>query len=1181
MIQSTPVPLYDTAELSAQANSQQRQASDPLHSVWVGASAGTGKTKVLTDRVLRLLLPRPGLDDDSATDPGKILCITFTKAGAAEMAERISKTLGKWAVISDADLQMQISALIGQEPSDEMLRAARRLFAQVVDVPGGMKIMTIHAFCQSILKRFPLEAGLPPHFELMDDRTALEYMSRCQHQVIIETQTDPESDLGQAMAKLTASMQPENLTNLMGNLAQERSRLQQILKFNQGYQGLVSNLYQKFKLPEGIQKSEVLEAACDTGSFNETGLREAVAALSSGSKTDQDKAYKLQNWLDQKSFRKQNFAKEYASIFITQKGTIVKTLATKKVVTAFPMIADIMFVEAERILAIIHRLKAIDVIEYTAALMRVSEEILKRYEARKTLAAVLDYDDLIYYTRDLLNREENAAWVLFKLDQGVDHILVDEAQDTNPEQWHVIESLASEFFVGLGARDEVERTIFVVGDEKQSIFSFQRADPKAFNRMRCYFEEKVHEAGKSWQRIGLNVSFRSTSAVLHSVDEIFKDQIVRQGVLTDPLEDIEHIPFRSGHAGLVEIWPVFPVDKAEEGEEWQLPNHIALSKSAKQKAADKIADTIKNWLERDEKLESLDRPIKAGDIMVLVRRRDVFVEQLIRALKIRNVPVAGVDRMKLSEQLPVMDLLALANFMLLPDDDLTLATLLKSPLIGIDEETLFELSYRRQGSLWEVVRNRRDDISRYLVQMMQKAQQSLPYEFFAEVLGSACPANCDSGRKAFLSRLGYDALDALDEFLNASMEFEMAHIPTLQAFLSWFEKNQVSIKRQQEQSNINQVKIMTVHGSKGLQAPIVFMPDTTSSPSTSGGSSRPRLVWPSDEAGIPLWVPKKDFEDPSFAKAWDIEKQKEAEEYRRLLYVALTRAEDRLYLCGIGQHKALPKDCWYTLVRDAFAPIAQNFNFSLNGKAIVDNEGVEQFGLRVHHPQTCLPRVADQDNIAPCTRLEDLPDWAQREPAAEPVPPKPLSPSRPDEDEPAVRSPLGSDDGYRFRRGILAHQLLEVLPELPEEKWQKAALLYLQRSADDLALRDQESLCQEVIAVLKHPEFEPIFGPGSMAEVPIVGLLGAEKHNNIHTLSGSIDRMVVMEDQVLIVDYKTNRPPPQDEQGVLPVYLKQLAIYRSAVARVYPDKEIKAALLWTDGPFLMHLSSERLDAFAL
>jgi ATP-dependent helicase/nuclease subunit A len=1179
-----------TAEPLRKPGEDQAAAANPLKSVWVGASAGTGKTKVLIDRVLRLMLPRDGMDADSATRPEKVLCLTFTKTAAAEMSNRIYQRLARWAVIEDVKLEGDLASLLGAPASKETVQEARRLFARVLDTPGGLKIMTIHSFCQSVLKRFPVEAGLPPHFELMDEQSAVEYLLRCQHDMIAAAANDPQSPVAAAFSLLALHLDQSAMSDLMSKIMAKRSLLAAIFAKHgdtaTSAQQTIAAVYKHLELAPDMREETVLQNVGQLAPEAEVNLRHALRVLLEGSKTDLDKAACMQPWLENAS-RRGALLHLYRGAFFTTTGDIRKTLATKKVKEAYPDIEDVMIREAERLQGIEDQLAAVRLAELNGALLTVAAEMVGRYERHKQATDKLDFDDLIIRTSALLDTKGMVGWVLYKLDEGIDHILVDEAQDTSPSQWRVVRAIADEFLAGRGARDDATRTLFVVGDEKQSIFSFQGADPAAFAEMQDYFGGKVKNIQEGWE-IFLEYSFRSTRTVLEVVDGVFGVADVRRGVVADMTRDVLHRPFRTGHAGVVEVWPLVQAQVSAEAEPWQMPVDIEPGDNAGSRLAKKMAETIKDWLDRAEMLESRGRPIKAGDVLILVQSRSALVEMIMRALKEHDVPVAGIDRMTLTEEISVMDLLAVAGFALQPRDDLTLATVLKSPLIGVSEDELFTLCHGRKANLWDVVRDQRPDIAAWLKTRIDRSGYSTPYEFFAEILNTACVADDRTGRRALYARLGMDIQDALDEFLNACLHFEQSHTPSLQTFVSWFLRGEAQIKREQDAHKQDQVRIMTVHASKGLQAPIVFLPDTVKV-LHDHNKGRVRLLWPAENAvtegaagaTVPLWSPRKEFDAKVYADAQGLAADKQMEEYRRLLYVALTRAEDRLYIAGYyGKNK--PKEgCWYNLVQNAFPATAEAVPFMLDGAALTDESGTALMARKLTHPQTVPPVLAavnDETDTAEAVR-KPLPDFAIQPPQAEPVPPLPLAPSKPGEDEPAAKGPLGIDDGWRFKRGVIVHHILEVLPQLPPEKWPKTLASWLARPALALPVTEQKVFADEILRVLQHPDFAPIFGAGSRAEVPVVGLAG----KNIAApkiLSGQIDRLCVTADEVLVVDYKTNRPPPKDESAVATVYLKQMAAYRSLLQKIYPDKTVRCALLWTDGPHLMPLSEKLLDPHA-
>ncbi|MGQ9370926.1 double-strand break repair helicase AddA [Azospirillum sp. ST 5-10] len=1150
-------------ELPLDPNVAQRRASDPQASVWVGASAGSGKTKVLTDRVLRLML--------AGTAPARILCLTFTKAAAAEMAIRINRTLGLWATLPDAALEDRLADLCGERPSRDTLTAARRLFARVVDCPGGMKIQTIHAFCQSLLRRFPLEAGLAPHFEVMDERTAAALLNEARDTMLLEARREPDTPLGRAFARLTADLNAEDFAAIMAELAGERGRLERLFELHKGLSGTIAAVHDALGVPPGAGEAAILTAACHDHAFDVPTLREACAALAAGSATDQERGIGIQQWLDQAERRVDAFH-AYVRLFLTDKGEPRKTLLTKKPATTFPHALRALEEEAARLVVLMERVKAAGVAASTTALLTLADALVETYAARKRARALLDYDDLILHANHLLRGQEGrpaVPWVLYKLDGGLDHILIDEAQDTNPEQWQAVAAIAEDFFAGMGAGEArgAVRTVFAVGDEKQSIFSFQRADPAEFARMRRHFQAQVEAAEKHWAQIDLDISFRSTAAVLQAVDAVFALPQARDGVASDGHPTIRHRAFRRGHAGLVEVWPPVKPEERPDPPAWAPPVAREAADSPSARLAAVIADTVRGWLERGETLAARGRPVQPGDVMVLVRRRTGFVGELVRALKERSVPVAGVDRMVLTEQLAVMDLMALADFLLLPEDDLTLATVLKGPLIGLTEEELFALAHRRRGTLWAaLVRRAEEDPAyrparRYLGNLLARTDFVPPYELFAGVLSAPCPADTGSGRRAILRRLGPDAQDPLDEFLAVCLGYERTEAPSLQRFLAWLAASEAEIKRELEQGG-GHVRIMTVHGSKGLQAPIVFLPDTCGLPTQS-----PPILWPDDGCAVPLFAPRRGQENGLCAEVRGRANRRRDQEYRRLLYVALTRAEDRLYVCGWQGKKDPSEGCWYRLVEEAMRDVGapHDFDFTALGP-----DGWAGPGWRLADAQIVPPRDDGAGGVVEAGG-HALPPWVAAAAAAEPEPSRPLTPSRPDAAEPAVRSPLGGDDGQHFRRGTLVHRLLQTLPELAPDARAAACRRYLAGRAHELTPAQQEEIAAETLAVLADPAFGHLFGPGSRAEVPVVGVVLGR------ALAGQIDRLAVTDEAVWIADYKTNRPPPRTLDGVPAVYVRQMAAYRAALAAVYPGRAVRCVLVWTDGPFPMELPSPMLD----
>ncbi|HET9149581.1 MAG TPA: double-strand break repair helicase AddA [Alphaproteobacteria bacterium] len=1172
--------MSDTARLNpiADAERKQRDAADPNACVWLAASAGTGKTKALTDRVLSLLL--------SGTEPHRILCLTFTRAAAAEMAIRIGRSLSAWALAGDLELKDALTNLTGTPPSTKETARARRLFAEVLDAPGGLRIATIHAFCESVLKRFPVEAGLAPHFEVIDERTARELLEKARDEVLSRAREGRVKDvsdgaLAEAFACIAQRANEEQFGDLMMTLAREHGRLGALLAELGGVEGLTEKLAEALDLAPGDDETAILKQACADAAFDQLGLTRVCKELAKGAKTDQDRARQIVTFLESAAERRHELFAAYMSAFLTQDGTIRARLATNGVLQKLGSHADALAGEADRILAVVGRVKAARLLVGTKAALTLGAALLESYVALKDARAALDYDDLILKTRALLTQPGISPWVLFKLD-GLDHVLIDEAQDTSADQWAVIAALTDEFFAGAGARDAV-RTVFAVGDAKQSIYSFQRADPEAFAKMREYFRARAIAARRTWRDLALDVSFRSVAPVLKAVDGVFSLAPASDGVSEDGTP-VRHRAARAGQAGRVELWPLVSATRPDPAERWQPPLAASAQASASSILAAHIAQTIKDWIDRREVLLSCGRPIRPSDVMILVRQRTGFMEALVTALKACGVPVAGVDRMVLTDQLVVQDLMALARFLLLPEDDLNLAALLKSPLVGFDEEALFKTAHGRPATLWGSLRKLAvatpgslfATAEARLSAWLARADFLRPFDLFARILYA------EGGRARLLARLGPEADDPLSEFLALALAYERAAVPSLQDFVAWIEAGEAEIKRDLENPVRDEVRVMTVHGAKGLQAPIVFLPDTTQVP-----GDRERLVWIDDAAGsarLPLWVPRTEDDDPVSAKSRTARVARTEREHHRLLYVAMTRAEDRLVVAGYrprtAKKDAVPedapaqaeRDCWYDRVQIGLA-LAEGVREERFSDGAFDRPKLVLASEQEVPPQAKKTTAVQE---APAAADERLPSWLESPGAAEPQPSRPLTPSRfvgddgAEAAEPAPISPLAAG-GERFRRGIVVHRLLQLLPQLP-------AAARASRAEDLIAgmglpAEEAERTLAEVERVISAPDLAALFAPGSLAEVPFAGRLGEGGPEIV----GRFDRLAVGDTEVIVADYKTNRPVPKDTVSVPEPYLRQMALYRAALLNAFPGRVVRCVLVYTDGPRVIELPAAALD----
>ena len=1114
-------------KLGEKATLQQRKAANPLRSGWVEASAGTGKTKVLSDRVLRLLL--------SGVQPAKILCLTYTKAAAVEMSSRIAGRLSRWAVASDDDLHKELLKLLGSLPENhkdyaKLEAQARKLFAVLLDTPGGMKIQTIHSFCQEVLKRFPLEAKVSPYFEVMDDRTAAEALEDIKQALLQKVELEPESRAGKALAFLTKNVSEFQFPKIMNAIAEARNKIIRLFAAYGDAEAVLAELSRRL----GVAEEDTVESlvAEFMVQADKAEVRRWAEAWQHGGTKDSAKAEKIFAVLES-GFDSRNY-ELYKSVFLTQKGELYAKYGDKESLKYYPELSEKAVLEAERILALENKLTAVRVLASTRAVLFLAEDLISGYNHFKKIHSKMDYEDLIVLTRRLLENPAVADWVLFKLDGGIEHVLIDEAQDTSPDQWAIVKALTADFFAGEGAGDAL-RTVFAVGDRKQSIYSFQGADPRGFDEMRQYFAKQ----SKDFDQVNLAVSFRSTSAVLDVVNEVFRDEKASQGVANEG-EDITHIPFRSGDGGRVELWPLVEPEEDDKNDVWLPPVERSRGESTSARLAQKIALKIKKMVESREILVSQNRPVRYKDFMILVQRRNAFVEEMVRACKNANVNVAGVDKIRLLEQIAIQDLVALGEFLLLPTDDLTLATILKSPLFGLDDDDLFRLCYERgQTTLW--TRLGQDDkyaeVYKTLQDLLDKADFVRPFELYAYVLNKL------NGRKKFVERMGYEVEDGLDEFVNLTLAYEQEHIPTLQGFISRIKQDEIEIKRELEQSEADAVRIMTVHGSKGLQAPIVILPDTV------------RVVATKKEAGL-LWDDV--FYYPLSAKDYEANcekvKAKESElalnEYRRLLYVALTRAEDRLCVCGYRKKTKESEDSWYSLVKKTFASLAEE----------------KDDGTLVYDVAQKLFVKEDEGTKAKSFMRPPF-DWIYQNPPEEGALAKPYTPSKPeDAEEQAMSSPIGEGGQSRYRRGRLIHKLLQFLPDVAAKYKSKIIKEFLTKEAYGLDETEVERICSEVLSLLENPKFAEMFGANSKAEVPIMGVVDGR------IVSAQVDRLAVFDDKVVVVDFKTNRPAAKTLVDVPSIYVRQLGAYRKLLEAVYPAKRVETYILWTDTAHLMEIA---------
>ena len=1173
----TGVPANDAEPIRSLdwTTKQQGIASDPVRSVWVAANAGSGKTHVLSQRVIRLLL--------AGCRPSAILCLTYTKAAASEMANRVFDRLAEWTRLDDDSLSSRIAELEGRPPSDAQLVFARQLFARALETPGGLKIQTIHAFCEAVLHRFPLEANVAGHFDVMDEAATARLFTEARRTLLQEVASGSDDALTAAFETVLDVAGDSGLERLMAEILRKRQPIRRFLASADRHGGVDALLRRALRLGPAETAETIRRSVWPLPSLPSVDADAFRAAAR------EQKGVIPQRWA---ALLQDTAAADPASRYdFLQAGFLTQDGKPRSLRHAVPKPMTAMLPDAEawlqqasnHVIALHDRMQRLAMLEHAGAAMVLARRLDRDYEALKRRHGTLDFDDLVARTVALLRRDGAGPWVHYKLDRGIDHILIDEAQDTSPDQWAVIESLSDEFFAGQTARPQT-RTLFAVGDEKQSIYSFQGARPELFLQTGRAMGRRAFHAQKHFEAINLHLSFRSTRDVLSAVDTVFASAENRQGLVTQD-EAVGHAAFRAREPGCVDLWDMIGKQRTDDHEDWRAPFDATPESAPAAVLARRIAGIVSDWLRQGETVlhKGRRRPLRAGDILVLVRKRDGFVPALMRHLKRAHIPVAGADRLRLTEHIAVEDLMALGRFVLMPGDDLSLSAVLKSPLFECGEDDIYRLAaergeresvHARLNALADAHEGKWPSIRDRLAALIARADGLPVHDFYARLLGH------DGGRAAFLARLGSEAGDVLDAFLSFALEQEMSGLPGLEAFLATLEAQSPEIKRELEQGR-DEIRIMTVHAAKGLEAPVVFLVDSGGKPAEA--AHLPKLQeLPLDETvgALPpamVWMPAAASGNSTAAALRERLLQSAADEYRRLLYVGMTRAADRLVLCGYHGLNTPSYDHWHKMAGEALgknaACSARDFTAAgetWSGLRYVVSAPLDDFGA--------------QQDAAMQPAAEPLPPML-RKPLATPTPlPRPLAPSRaglfvePDSGYASGRSPLfqGEENSRSMERGRLVHRLLQLLPEIQPADRAVSGQRYVDRAIPAWPADERAELLAAALTILEDDTFAPVFAPGSRAEVSIVGTL--EIAGQPRALSARLDRIAVAEDRVLIVDYKTDRTPPKGVGDVRPAHVTQMALYRSLVRPLYPQKPVETALLYTAAPRLIPLADKMLDA---
>ena len=1089
--------FIESSPVLGDAGARQLAAQNTAVSVWVAASAGAGKTRVLINRMMRLLL--------EGASPQSILALTYTRAAAMEMANRLIGQARDLAGYSDEARKDFVQALLGETPPAALQRA-RSLYEDILEVPGGLQIQTIHAFCQSLLGRFPFEAGLTPGFEPIEE----DARERLLDEALEKTLTQGPYRHLKSLAK------SDKLRELAGALVrvdwdafpmdQRISALEQALGGNLAGQS-VQGMRDQFRadLDGRVADMDALLSACAAPPSKKTAqnfAQDARAALG------QDDPFPgLQ------------------AATLTKKGEVNTNLAKTPECRDSPIFAWLV----QRLQRQHDRLQALNLYDLNLDVLAFGQGVSAVFQALKAAQGVLDFDDLIAGAGRLLSTANGPSYVQYRLDQQISHILVDEAQDTSTPQWQVIASLAEPFFDDASQMDNRPRTLFVVGDFKQSIYSFQGANPRLFQEKREGFQAL---AGPRLETVEMVHSFRSAPTILGFVDALAQRIAGGQGAGKGAgqghggLEGVAgsvpaHAAVQQARPGRVEIWPA-PQELGESSKvDWQPLRAAHTLAPPRAILGQSIARHIHrlcyspDWADQPAAYLALGRRVQPGDFLILLQNRKAeFADALIAELKALRVPVTGVDRLKVVEELLVQDLLALGDICLQPGDDLALAALLKSPFYALDEQAIYDLAvHRGQRSLMTQLADQRPDLHDHFLRLRGQVGRRSVYEFYAAYLFA------DGMRAQALAALGPEGEDILTVFLDRARAFDQIQNGDLLGFIEGERRSTGELKRDSSQS-AGEVRLMTVHGAKGLEAPIVILPDLRDPHRPGGARTDDQLH---DLPGIgPLWTPSKGFDVTATAKAREDAKAQAEKERERLFYVAVTRAEERLIIAtDKSREDKGGLYTWFNKARDVVQDQGKQEDLALEELGWGNSQG---------WAMGAYPRVNAHQGGQGLERPNPLPDWIKTAVETPEGQPKTLNPSalfehedqkadQKTDPEPTLRPNGGR--ALALQRGVLVHAALEHLPADQPTLWPGRLSQFFGHAAPDVPQGERASWTGEVIRALKSPELAAFFGPNSRSEVTVSGVIEGRP------ALGQIDRLWIdaASKTVHILDYKTNRPP--------------------------------------------------------
>ncbi|XCE27720.1 double-strand break repair helicase AddA [Candidatus Liberibacter asiaticus] len=1167
----------ETIDLISQTKSEQLLASDPTRSAWVSANAGSGKTHILVQRVLRLLLAN--------AHPSTLLCLTHTKAAAAEMSHRVLEIITAWSYLSDEILSAEITKIQGKKPNKSDMSKARHLLITILETPGGLKVQTIHAFCEAIMQQFPLEANITSHFAIADEEQSKKLIEEAKKSTLASIMLDNNEELKKAFYEILEISNDEDIETLISDIISNRTALKQFFSFSHTY-GEEKLLKNRFGLSLNESYELIYKDLWPLPYFQVSDINKYVSlSMETGNPTILKKAQTLQQ-ASQTQCIEERFSL-LSSFFLTQKFTPQKNIITQEINKKSPDLKEKLKKSQDEFIKIRDRFNTYKMFKSTLASLTLAKYLNAHYEEAKKKNCVLDFEDLIINTNDLLKKRDVSAWIRYKIDQEINHILIDEVQDTSLIQWEVIRSLTEDFFVGKNTHSS-PRTLFAVGDEKQSIYSFHGAEPKRVLREKRINQKRATNAGQKFSIIELPLSFRSTADILTVVDKVFSIPENAQGLSEDSTTTIRHRSSRIGQVGTVQLWEqvVSQHDSQcnPQQESWTSYFDSLPQESSASILARRIAYTISNMIGTDTIFSNgKKRVIQAKDILVLVRKRKdtPLITFLTRFLKNDyKISVVGNDRFILTDHLAIKDLMALGRFILSQEDDLSFVCMLKSPLFNFSEDDIFKICTQRHETetVYEYIQkfancgiSKFQHVIKYIHELIHIAQFCSPHDFFTLILGAK------KGRQQFISRFGNEVIDVLDEFLNFTLRNEQNSYSSLQELISELEQYPPTIKRAHS-ANHNEVRIMTVHTAKGLESPVVFLVDTGSQVFSHKHIKKMHIM-PSlnDDPGIPIWIPQSKSRNNIVSDLIKHLKKSTQEEYNRLLYVGMTRASDQLIICkhsNTSNEKKSNQRTWYDMVYDSFHNDERVKKIKLTNS--INKDEWIAYEWSTHHPEN-----------TPLEREETIKQLMDEQK----IPKKLFSPIKNDINEPYILNPSTIDtkgktnlesllsDNQTFNRGLIIHKLLQVIFTLPEHKRKNFITSYCTKNAKLWPAKEYKNLLLSITRLLENPMMTTAMSCDSYSEVSVSGKINCPKKDII--ISGRIDQISISQQNIFIFEYKTHHHVPQEIEHIPYTHIAQLSIYEKILKDSYPNKSLVCLLIYVSEPKVFIIPQNKLNkAFA-